>query len=330
MEKTPFQVGMVNPEKGFVHVLDDVALDTLMRELDTVHDFTTYLSDKEDFVLSGKLGYAAGEEEILGFYLSGSNKDRQPGFYSEDSDIVAVDEGLYDYIRSLPQYRRGKEVDANSYFIDRFIEHFGRHAQDKTWHFCNAEDFDSVTLGIREFASESRIGRRILADAIHEKVRSLKPDQRGVRLLFSPTTPETMYVWLVVPVSESFKSYQEYRDYRAGLLIAYCKSAKLLKPERDIVVGVATDPPGNDGSSEDMVYIDTRQWSEEDYAEAHKVREEFGFFKENSVKETRGTSFQYPIEENKKDQRVKREKYKKRKAERKRKNNARRKGRRRK
>lgn len=67
MEKAPFQVGSVNPEKGFVHVLDDLALDTLMRELDTVYDFTSYLSDKEALVSSGRLGISAGEEDLLGF-----------------------------------------------------------------------------------------------------------------------------------------------------------------------------------------------------------------------------------------------------------------------
>lgn len=330
MEKNPFHVGTVNADKGFVHVLDDVALDTLMKELDTVYDFTAYLSDKEDFILSGKLGYAAGEEELLGFYLSGSNRDRQPGFYTDDSDNVVVDEGIYDYVRSLPQYKRGKELDQSSYFIDRFIEYFGQHAQENSWYFSNAEDFDSVTLGIREFASESRLGRRILSDAILEKIKSLKPDQKGVRLLFSPTTKETMYVWLVVPVSEEFSSYQEYRDYRAGMLVAYCKSAKILKPEKDIVVGVATDPRGSEASSEDMIYLDTRQWSAEDYADAHEVQKEFGYFKQSNVKETRGTCYQYPVEEKGNDGLAKREREKKRKADRKRQKDARRKSRRRK
>ena len=297
MEKTPFQWGTVNPDKGFVHVLDDVALDVLMRELDTVHDFTTYLSSKETFVSSGRLGISAGEEELLGYYLLESNKDRDPGFYVNDADFVVVQEGLYDSIRSLPQYKRGKELDVSSYFIDRLIEYFGNHARDNTWHFSNADDFSSVTMGIREFASESRLGRRILADAIQEKVKSLKTDQKGVRLLLSPTNPETMYVWLVTPISEYFESYQQYREFRASLLLAYCKSAKLLKRERSIVVGIATDPPSPNGGSEDMIYIDTSEWSEDDYAEAQEMREKLGLFKEGNVKEQNKKNYQFPVEE---------------------------------
>ncbi|NWO06556.1 MAG: hypothetical protein HLX50_12980 [Alteromonadaceae bacterium] len=315
MEKTPFQVGSVNPEKGFVHVLDDIALDILMRELDTVHDFTSYLSDKEALVTSGRLDIAAGEENLLGFYLSQSNKDRDPGFYLNDEHLV-VDEGLYDEIKGLPQYKRGKELDASSYYIDRLIEYFGQHAKNNTWHFSNAEDFDSVTLGIREFASESRVGRRVLADAIHEKIRSLRPDERGVRLLLSPTNPETMYVWLIQPVSGNFESYQVYRNFRAGLLIAYCKSAKLLKPERRVVVGIATDPPSSNGGSEDMIYIDTDTWLEDDYAEARDVREKLGLFKESNVIEKSKRHYQYPVEEKSTDNRAKREKEKGRKKKR--------------
>ncbi|QBL09187.1 hypothetical protein E0Z06_06500 [Rheinheimera sp. D18] len=326
MEKTPFQVGTVNPQKGFVHVLDDVALDTLMRELDTVHDFTTYLSDKEALISSGRLGISAGEEDLLGYYLSESNKDRDPGFYAQDVDLIVVQEGIYDSIRSLPQYKRGKELDASSYFIDRFIEYFGNHARDNTWHFSNAEDFDSVTLGIREFASESRVGRRVLADAILEKLKSLKPHQRGVRLLLSPTNPETMYVWLIVPVSVRFESYQKYREFRAGLLFAYCQSAKLLKPERRIVVGVGTDPPGSNGGSEDMIYIDTASWSEDDYAEAQDVREKLSLFKEGNVREEKRRQYQYPVEKTSGDDGTKRQKEKERKHKRKKQKDARRKG----
>lgn len=327
MEKTPFQIGLVSPQKGFVHVLDDVALDTLMRELDTVHDFTTYLSHKETFVSSGRLVMSAGEEDLLGYYLSESNKERGPGFYNTDANLIVVQEGIYENIKSLPQYRKGKELDACSYFIDRFIEHFGGHARERTWHFSNAEDFDSATLGIREFASESRIGRRILAEAIFEKLNSLKAGERGVRLLLSPTNPETMYIWLVVPVFDHFESYQVYREYRAGLLLAYCQSAKILRPERRIIVGVATDPPGSNGGSEDMIYIDTAIWSEDDYAEALDIRERFGLFQDENITEKRRTHYQYPIDRASTNRSAKNRKKDKRKKKRKMQKDARRRNR---
>ena len=63
-EILPFAVGDLDPAKGFVHVLDDTSLEVLLRTLDTVTDFVRYLSCKERFVRSGRLLFAAGEDEL--------------------------------------------------------------------------------------------------------------------------------------------------------------------------------------------------------------------------------------------------------------------------
>ena len=39
----PFCIGDIDPSSSFVHVVDDVALEVIMRELDTIRDFTDYL-----------------------------------------------------------------------------------------------------------------------------------------------------------------------------------------------------------------------------------------------------------------------------------------------
>src|SRR5262249_39825600 len=51
-ESTPLTIGDVSPDGPFIHVLDDTTLDALMRELDTITDFTSYLSKKEAFIRS--------------------------------------------------------------------------------------------------------------------------------------------------------------------------------------------------------------------------------------------------------------------------------------
>ena len=43
--KVPVSVGDMG--KGYVHVLDELALDAVMNELDTITDFVKYLQDKE-------------------------------------------------------------------------------------------------------------------------------------------------------------------------------------------------------------------------------------------------------------------------------------------
>jgi hypothetical protein len=47
-----FAVGDVNPDGPFIHVLDGASLDIALQELDTVTDFTQYLSKKEALIKS--------------------------------------------------------------------------------------------------------------------------------------------------------------------------------------------------------------------------------------------------------------------------------------
>jgi hypothetical protein len=66
----PFTVGHVDPSKGFVHVFDDVTLDIVLSELDTIADFVQYLTAKIAFLQSCDRIHCAGEEAfLLAFYL---------------------------------------------------------------------------------------------------------------------------------------------------------------------------------------------------------------------------------------------------------------------
>ncbi|PTX74181.1 hypothetical protein [Sulfitobacter mediterraneus] len=84
-EATPFAIGDVNPDGSFVHVLDDVSLDIVMNELDTVRDFTDYLGKKEEFVRSGQLLSAQGEENLLAYYAIRINEDGDHDFVVDDA-----------------------------------------------------------------------------------------------------------------------------------------------------------------------------------------------------------------------------------------------------
>jgi len=48
----PFAIGDIFPERGYVHVLDDVTLDVVLSELNTIADFTAYFTVKERLVRS--------------------------------------------------------------------------------------------------------------------------------------------------------------------------------------------------------------------------------------------------------------------------------------
>lgn len=69
----PFTIGHINPEKGYVHVFDDTTLHVVMSTLDTISDFTAYLTKKERFLTGSRVVLAAGEEELLAVYLGKMN-----------------------------------------------------------------------------------------------------------------------------------------------------------------------------------------------------------------------------------------------------------------
>lgn len=292
--KNPFMIGIPIPNKPFIHVFDDVALNVVLRELDTISDFIEYLEKKEDFIVSGNLISAAGEEDLLAFYLMSSEKSHEHGFYIKDGYKAIISDGQYEFLKNLPQYKRGKEYDKKSYFWDKFIEHFSTHALKGTLIYEGDHSLSDITLGLKVMASERRVARRILSDSILEKIMQTSPQERSVRMLISPTNQKIGYIWLTLPIPSQAPTYEDYRHYRKELLYIYCTSAKLLYPDIDIIIGVATEPPSRSGS-EDMIYLDTTSWSEADFKRAEQDRNDFGILLPENVKKFSSVEYQYPI-----------------------------------
>lgn len=51
----PFAIGDIDPDGDFAHVFDDVSLDIVIREFDTISDLTGYLDKRAAFIRSGRL-----------------------------------------------------------------------------------------------------------------------------------------------------------------------------------------------------------------------------------------------------------------------------------
>lgn len=290
----PFMIGKPIADKPYVHIFDDVALDIILSELDTIGDFIDYLNKKEKFIASGGLNSAAGEEELLAWYYINAKDGREPGFYIDQGVSAVIVEGAYESLKKLPQFVRGKKLNSESYFWDTCIESFSKHMLGGTILSEGDFSFDDMTRGLRIMASERRFSRRILSKAIIEKVTSIPQGQRGVRVLISPENNDNGYVWLVVPIPEYCTSYADYRKYRKEILSIYCASTKLLFPDVKYIVGIATEPMGGNGG-EDMVFIDSTQWTEDDYDRARKDRDEFKILVPTNVKRTDGHDYQFPI-----------------------------------
>ncbi len=288
--KFPFQIGIPDKDKGFVHFFDDEGIDILFKEFDTISDFIDYLSKKEVFLTTQK-AIAQGEQELIGLYLSSRDESHLtyelnfPDFNSIYAGVTPIiTEGIYDDYTQKNVYRALKEFVEPSFLWDSIIERIGQHAFTGNWGYTSADSYDEEILPLKFMAAESRIGRTILSNNFLEWAwPAFKEDasQPRVRVLSSPSNSDVCYVLLILPHSSTYLDYNAYREDRKSFLMAYCFACKDLFPEYSITVGLAFDPRSPtrfDGNSEDMAYLDSSDWTYEQYKDAKKIRTEMNFF----------------------------------------------------
>ena len=223
----PFTVGHTDPNKGYVHIFDDVTLDIVMGELDTVKDFCAYLTKKENLIRSGVAVDATGEEDLLAVYLRDINEEGEHDFQlPSDLDGVVVVEGMWTGRLRNPQYLRKKEADKVSYVWDRLIEHFNAHVARGTAKILGEGDQAGYEKGIRILASLPRVERRALAKGLLEFIQISKPNQTSFRGTVWGREQDLGFSFLLFP-PRTDRSYEEYRIVRHNLLDAYCCVLKM-------------------------------------------------------------------------------------------------------
>ena len=197
-----FHLGRIGPGRDFVHVFDDVTLDVILKELDTITDFLTYLNWKEQLITSDKLSLSKGEENLLGAYLTDINEDDQhdiiiPEGYSQ----VVVENDVWDNIRKNPQYLRKKAADKVSYLWDKIIDSFAEHVLNGTIlgeSYYSIDDHESI---LRIVAKEPRLQRRMLAASLMEVANKANssPQKAFWRTTSSLQKPDFAYVLGLIP-----------------------------------------------------------------------------------------------------------------------------------
>lgn len=170
----PFAIGQINPQKGFIHVLDDFTINVLLKKLDTVSDFVSYLEKKEALVHSGIELIIPGEEDLLGFYLKRINEQNEHDFiWDKDYKWILLEEGFWEDFLKSPQYRYQLEANRISYAWDALIEHFSLHAMKGTQYFPNPHGVQVAEKVMRFFAREDRTRRRMLSRSLSEIMKKI-------------------------------------------------------------------------------------------------------------------------------------------------------------
>ena len=295
--KTPFHIGQINPSRGYVHILDDISFDILLRELDTASDFIAYLTRKEQFIKSGRLTSAAGEDELLAFYLRNYDENNNHDFVIEGESVV-IKEGLWDELMVNPRYLAGKKENVDSYFWDWLIEQFAKNAFKGTLISNYGDNLHDITKALRIMARENRVSRRILSKSFLDKIEDTPINKSAVRVGTSPSLPDVGYVLLLYPKPNDMSIYEKHRQKRQSLLSAYCHALKVKFPELQIIVGLASEPKGTSGGSEDLIYLNTSNWSNEDMTYANEIRNKMGLLLDENVKQSIERAYEFPLPAN--------------------------------
>jgi SEC-C motif-containing protein len=288
----PFTIGLADPSV-FFHVIDDFTLDVLLGTVDTIRDFTMYLRKKEEFVLSGRLISAAGEEELLAWYLR--HYDESQGHYfkfPEEAAGVILEEGFWESFSQHPERLHQIAADRVSYSWDCLIDKFAYHALAGTQHFPTDTPVRELEIALRFMAREPRVRRRQLTKSLFALMDRGDREERAVRVN-APSSPGDPYYIFLTLKPRTDRSQEEYRKVRRNLLEAYCLVVRRKFPDAQDVVGIGTEPSSfGDRRSEDLLYLDGRHWTPELDAEAADLQQRFGLLQE--VRRSATTEPEYP------------------------------------
>ncbi|UAJ12434.1 hypothetical protein [Polymorphobacter megasporae] len=174
---------------------------------------------------------------------------------------------------------------------DRLIEYVTGQFLAEQLEFGNDLAMNDYERVVRIMASESRLRRRFLSQAIEE--RAVRAGGGWIGSLLPSEHPEVHYVLLIGPGAPQAE-YAAYRVHRSRELMLRCYAAKAARPDARFIVGIGLDAAGQPGSSEDLVYLDTVAWTGEDMARAVAIRADLVFFVEGVMVEHRHDIDEYP------------------------------------
>ena len=297
---TPFRVGFPLPGRRFVHVLDEMTVDVLLEELDTVPDLIAYLECKEAYLSrTGIKLTAAGEEQFLARYMC-TMKDGKHALpdIPDGTSFAALLEGDWEFYSVSPQRAAKKTADARSYMWDSLIEYqssFIRAGKATSLPGLNptASDHESI---VRALADESRLSRRQLAAHLWYALAQSEPGKKFARVVISRDRSDRAYVFLTVPKPDG-QPYEQYRELRSTVLLAYCHGLKLKFPWVVEAVGVASEPMSESVSSQDFLYVEfgDGKFETEAAAKWREAMADLDVLQSQTVKAIKGKDHEFPI-----------------------------------
>jgi hypothetical protein len=261
--------------KGFVHVMDEVSFLTLLKELDTISDFVSYLIAKEAFCGGrARVQFDGPEENLLAAYVHGGRK------LPQNADVIVVGDGLWKQFVEKEEYKRKQEADKDSYAWDSLIEVFAQDVLKGQLEFAPSPS--NTERAIRQIARENRFARRVLGKSFKEFLDN--SHRIGARMMKSPSG--VVYVFLASPHGTP----RDVRNYELG---NRCFVARGLNQECSHVVGIATERyEKGKGFSFDLCNLFKPNWSAADQRLMGQMQKDLGYFARPKM--TRNSEDEYP------------------------------------
>lgn len=289
----PFVIADVDPDGQYVHVLDDATLEIVLTELDTVTDFTRYLTKKEALIRSGKVIEAEGEEDLLAYYSVRTDSHGEHDFVPpagsawDDIDVAHFSGGAYKDFVTNPQYQQRQKADEASYVWDGLIKAFTQHMLGGTSIVLDGYDFDlkKSEHAVRYMALEDRVSRRSFAQGILGALEKGRKQDRFFRGMMPPNADiprRTGYIVLTVKYADFMAKgggYDQYRHFRIANLKLYGEAMLMKNPHLERVVGIAMEPVEAKVSSEDITVMFQKEWTDEDQRSHTEECERFGILR---------------------------------------------------
>jgi hypothetical protein len=249
--------------KGFIHVFDSITAEILFTELNTITDFTKYLSKKEEFYKAGnftKLIFEGGEEDLLAFYLSNSEEFKLEG------TLTVLTTGLWDGYKVSEANLKWIEDIKDSIVWDNMIEMLIEDYKNDRMEV--GKEYENFELVMRTMAKESRYNRILLSKDFIDAYNSPK-----IRAHPIPSYSGIVYVFMYVNRDET-------RENRRAELGGRCLIIRKYTPDINTVIGIATEKKDVEkGFSLDAVYFFKPTLSEEENKKADELINKFGWFK---------------------------------------------------
>lgn len=296
----PFQLGFPLESGRFVHVLDEMTVDVLLEELDTVPDFVSYLACKEAFFSTpGVVVSAPGEEEVLATYmLTMRGEQHALPEIPDGTTSIALPEGEWRNYASSPQRKAKREADEVSYLWDSIIEHqskFIRAGRAITLPEQPTDLVDHERI-VRAMAQQNRLVRRQCGADLHHVLSRDEPLGVFARIHMTGAPPDRAFVFLAAKRRPEM-TYDEYRQARMDFIMTYCHAIKGDVPTLQEVIGVSAEPYSDGEASFEFFYVDHSEgMSDEEKQQWRAMADELGILRsESKVTARTGAGREFPL-----------------------------------